>query len=477
MEENENKEIPKEEEKNAGYEPDGFWEDRNVPNPSNHPPMSEGAAVSMPRGRKIALAVGAVVLALLFFLIGWLSHYYSLSQEERTLLWIFDRVENDYYKKLTDEEREAYYDGIFDAAMPDIFSTYFTPEEFRKLQTEREGSNADTGFSVFTDGEDLRVFLVQGNSPAELAGLKSGMKIYRFGKDADSLRSGNYEDLVAFVRSNRGSFCMECGYSEEDKAVYADLESKEYLASYCSYADSESSFAFRTKTDDRGRQTLALTDTGVPMSGLDEKTAYLRFSEFGGNAAEELVICLKNMRDRGRKNLILDLRCNGGGYLEILQSVCAHLLRNAEGSNPVVATAKYRSGRKTEFRATGNDFSQYFAADSKITVLADENSASASECLIGALIDYGTIGYDDIYLRNDAPGTGRSYGKGVMQSAYLAANGGGLRLTSAEIFWPKGKSIHGVGVTEAGDHANGITAPMVRGAEDAFLTQLFARLF
>ncbi len=64
-----------------------------------------------------------------------------------------------------------------------------------------------------------------------------------------------------------------------------------------------------------------------------------------------------------------------------------------------------------------------------------------------------------------------------MQSAYLAANGGGLRLTSAEIFWPKGKSIHGVGVTEAGDHANGITAPMVRGAEDAFLTQLFARLF
>ena len=137
MEENENKEIPKEEEKNAGYEPDGFWEDRNVPNPSNHPPMSEGAAVSMPRGRKIALAVGAVVLALLFFLIGWLSHYYSLSQEERTLLWIFDRVENDYYKKLTDEEREAYYDGIFDAAMPDIFSTYFTPEEFRKLQDRK----------------------------------------------------------------------------------------------------------------------------------------------------------------------------------------------------------------------------------------------------------------------------------------------------------------------------------------------------
>ena len=459
------------------YDDDGFWEDRTPQNPQNNgnpPPMSGVKAKSANRNRNLLIGLGAVALAVAFFFIGWLSHFYSLSKEERKLLWIFDRVESDYYRKLTDAEREAYFDNLYDAAMPDIFSTYFSPSDFEKLNSEREGSNADTGFSAFMDGDDLRVFLVQGNSPADLAGVKSGMTIYGFGKDGSSLQSGNYDDLVSFVRSNRGTFVLDCGYTEESKQVRA-LESAEYLASYCSYADSSTSFEFRTVMEN-GKQVLKLTDTGTPVSGLDDKTAYLRFTEFGGNAASEFRLCLEKMKAQGRENLVIDLRCNGGGYLDILQEISSHLLRNAEGETPVVAAAKYRTGQRTSFRATGNDFKTYFGDNARISVLADENSASASECLIGALVDYGTIKYDDIYVRNDKAGEGRTYGKGVMQSAYMSADGSALRLTSAEICWPNGKSIHGKGVTEAVDGAIGITAPMIRGEEDTFLTQALARI-
>ncbi|MDE5897077.1 MAG: hypothetical protein K2H43_04615, partial [Clostridia bacterium] len=280
------------------YGEDGFWDERSSQN-SGDPSAVSKARPQMPRkNRNIALALGAVVLAILFFFVGWLSHYYSLSKEERKLLWIFDRVENDYYKKLTDEERDAYYSGIFDAAMPDIFSTYFSPSDFEKLNSEREGSNADTGFSAFMDGDQMRVFLVQGNSPAELAGVKSGMTIYRFGKDQDSLQTGNLDDLRNFVRTNKGTFCLECGYSAEEKILCEGVESKKYLASYCSYADSETSFGFRTFVNENGKEYNRLTDTGVPMSGLDGKTAYIRLSEFGGNAAEEFTACLETMAER-----------------------------------------------------------------------------------------------------------------------------------------------------------------------------------
>jgi len=79
-------------------------------------------------------------------------------------------------------------------------------------------------------------------------------------------------------------------------------------------------------------------------------------------------------------------------------------------------------------------------------------------------------------LRKDAQtGVARSYGKGVMQTTYVMSNGAAMRITSAEIFWPKGNSIHDKGVTEE-DGAHGIVAPFVRGAEDAFLTQVFADL-
>ena len=91
------------------------------------------------------------------------------------------------------------------------------------------------------------------------------------------------------------------------------------------------------------------------------------------------------------------------------------------------------------------------------------------------MIDYGAIGYEDIYLRKDEGATDCStYGKGVMQEMLPSPQGGVFQLTVARIFWPvSGKCIHGMGVRES-DGANGVVAPYLPGETDVMLGSVVA---
>lgn len=418
----------------------------------------------MSNRKKILIAAGAVIIALVFFFVGWIVRYFTIDARARTLLWLIDTIDDNYYKEITDEEWDGIYDRLYDTVLPDQFCSYYSPEEYRKLVSESAGSNKNAGFSAIDYEGDLRVYNVVGNSPAALAGLKSGMYIYRMGTSMDSLKEGNRDALYSLSGK---TLYLECGYGEE-KEIYS-ITSGNYLASYCSYRDSETSFDFR------GADALKLTETHNPIAGLNGETAYISIAEFNGNVAEEFTAMLALMKERGKTNLILDLRRNGGGYLDAFSSIASHLLKDAGTKTPVVATAKYRNGAKKEFRANGNDYFDYFTSSSSVYVLADERTASASECLIGALVDYHALPYWNIYLRKEGD-VARTYGKGVMQSAYTSLNGSAVRVTSAEIFWPlSGKSIHGVGVTE-NDGAIGIEAPLVAGEKDLMLEEVLARL-
>ena len=92
-------------------------------------------------------------------------------------------------------------------------------------------------------------------------------------------------------------------------------------------------------------------------------------------------------------------------------------------------------------------YAQYFDEDSRVTVIADKNSASASECLLGVMIDYGATAYEDICLV-ERDGEARTYGKGIMQTTYplFGFTGEAVKLTTAQICWPKGNCIHGRGI-------------------------------
>ena len=451
-----------------GFDMEGQNEDREFPQENlNAGSQPKTIVKKSNRKRNALIALGAVAIAFVFFFTGWFARYLALDRRARDLLWLMETADDHYYREISDEEWNDLYDRFYDMVLPDRFCSFYTGEEYRKLLGESEGNNKDTGLSAIDEGGRLRVYNVIGNSPAALAGIRSGMYIYRFGTSVEEMKEGNRNEFYAL---SGNAIYLECGDTQESAKV-CRIQSENYLASYCSYRDSQTSFDFRTKGD-----KLELTDTGNAHEGLDGTTAYISVSQFDGNVSSEFKAMLSLMKSRGRSNLILDLRRNGGGYLRAFQEMSAHLLRNAEDGNPLVATAKYRSGKVTRFRATGNDFGNYFDDTSRVSVLADERTASASECLIGALIDYGTADFSDVYLRKTDGEEARSYGKGVMQTAYVAPSGSAARITTAEIFWPvSGRSIHDTGVTERLG-AVGIVAPLLSGERDSMLDEVISRL-
>ena len=427
------------------------------------------------RKNSTAKRVVCVLLALLLvgvgFLGGWFGYYYSLDEEMRTFLWAYGVSKRNYYREINEAELYGRLHGVLDL---DPYSKLYSPDEYAEYMREGQGQNKGIGVSMTNettkDGVYPRLFLVLENSPACIVGLRKGMYVLGFGTSADSLQTGATEMLAEFISQQEGSFVLRCGFeSDGSDAENYTLERRAYQAAFVHYRDNETSFRFR------GESTLALTETHEPLETLDSDTAYIRLDEFSGNAAAEFAACLNLMKNRKRTNLIIDLRTNGGGYLDILAEISSHLLRNAKERTPIVAKAVYRSGREQKTHAPGNYFSNYFSQDSRVYVLADENTASASECLIGALVDYGTIGYGDIFLREDAGGTAKTYGKGIMQSHFQSANGAAMKLTTAEIFWPSGKSIHGVGVIPQ-DGAVPIRADLIWGKSDPMLEEVCKRI-
>lgn len=408
---------------------------------------------------------GALIVAIAAFAGGWFIHYLTLDEKERELLWALDTLQDNYYRPVDEDEL---YDSVYNGLKLDSYTRFFPPVDYSDYQADNAGHNVGVGVSISDERKDgvtiPRFFIVYENSPACNAGLRKGMYLLGFGKSESELQSGVGADFNKFMSETEGEFVVRCGYLRDGSdAKLFTLTQKSYQAGFVHYRDSESSFRFL------GEKKLALTETNEPIASLDEKTAYIRLDEFNGNAAKEFEECLEKMKERGRSNLILDLRTNGGGAMTVLCKIAAHLLRNASGRSPVVARAVYRDGSAEEFSASGNDFSKYFNADSKFRILADENTASASECLIGAMIDYGTLGFGDIILRQNEKGVAKTYGKGIMQTTYTyPLTGAAMKMTTAEIFWPNGKSIHGVGVLPS-DGAVAVEADLIWGEPDPML--------
>lgn len=427
----------------------------------------QNAAVSVQEKRRNRLRCAMiVVVALLFavgcFFMGMLAGRGKTDAQMQSLLWMVDTIEENYREEVT---RDELYDRLYDSLALDKFCTHYTPEEYAEKVRASNGQNSGIGISLTSIDGHVRVSRTVGNSPVELAGIEKGMYVYSCNGQVPQSPA----EAIELLEEAEGDAVLSCGWNADgsDAREYT-VRRADYLAAYCAYADSEATFRFR------GSDRLVLTETGSGISALPAGTAYIALSKFEGKAGEEFGECLARMRGRGRTDLIIDLRGNGGGYLSILCEIASYLLRNAEGSSPLVMQARYRNGGTVNYRATGNRFSQYFNADSRITVLADENSASASEALMGVLIDYGTCSYSDFYLR-ESGSIAKTYGKGVMQSHFKAPDGNVLLLTVADIYWPKGRCIHGIGITEA-DGAIGVEAPALPGAEDVFLQTVCAKL-
>lgn len=253
-----------------------------------------------------------------------------------------------------------------------------------------------------------------------------------------------------------------------DERIVA-VQKRAYVESYVYYKTTDASYAFT------GENAQSLIERGESLAALPVDTAYIRLTSFNGGAAEEFAAVMERFKTDGKKNLVLDLRGNGGGYLDILQKISSYFCKTATEKNPVVAVADFGEYRQT-YKASDNLYSTYFGEDSRICVLADKNTASASECLLGVLLDYGAIDYGDICLI-EREGEARTYGKGIMQTTYpFVFTGDALKLTTAKIRWPKTDTcIHGRGVLPS-DGAKTVAEDTVNDGElTAAITRLFSK--
>lgn len=395
--------------------------------------------------KKVGYALLCVGLSLLFFVIGGISFWFALDEDMRTLIKIKAVIDGEYYKEIDDD---LFYGEIFKAVNNEVldnYSRYMTEEEYAATKKARTGSSSGVGLSFLTQDTDgnpqMYILSVLGNSPAEERGMLAGDYIVGFGKTREEIKdSVIFDEFSDFLqaREDDEEFYVKVKRGEEEK-IFA-LYKSAYVENYVFYRTKETACSF---TGDNG---TIMTERGLPLACLDEETAYIRLTYFNGNAAKNFKTAMQRFKEDGKKNLVLDLRGNGGGYMDILEDIASYFCKNAKSDNPVVAIADYGK-RKEKFKAATNAYDLYFAADSRIMVLADSNTASASEALMGCMIDYGATEYGDICL-SERNGVAKTYGKGIMQTTFpVLINDGAIKLTTAEIKWPvSGNCIHGRGI-------------------------------
>ncbi len=182
----------------------------------------------------------------------------------------------------------------------------------------------------------------------------------------------------------------------------------------------------------RGEKNIldfTITRDKIPINSLDaaymlnNETGYVKLNKFAATTDKEFEAALKNLKESNMKNIIIDLRNNGGGYMGAATEMANHFFSDRR-------LLVYLIGRKTP-RENYNSSGTGDLSSSRVVVLTDEGSASASEILAGALQDWD---------RGVIIGR-RTFGKGLVQRQYYLPDGSMIRLTVARYFTPTGRSI------------------------------------
>ena len=395
---------------------------------------------------KVKFAVLSIVLAIVMFLAGAVTFWFVLDPGMRSLIKLKFMIDREYYEDIPDDE---FYRVIFNAVNNDAldaYSSYMTADEYTSANSDLAGSRSGIGivFQVLDEAgkQQMLVIRVCGNSPAEEAGLKTGDRVIGFGKSETELKdSASFDEFSKFLaeRADHEVFYLRVENGGAERTV--SLYKSEYTESSVFYRTSTTAYGFS------GKNAGTLTEKGEPLTALDEQTAYIRLTQFGNTAVREFDQVMSLFKEQGKKNLVLDLRGNGGGYMDVMQGIAKYFCKTSTKKEPVAAVADYGEKRE-KFKATGNIYYEYFAEDSRICVLADGSTASASEALIGCMVDYGATSYADICL-SERSGIAKTYGKGIMQTTYRVSlfKKDAVKLTTARVIWPVSDTcIHDRGI-------------------------------
>lgn len=381
-----------------------------------------------------------------------------------TKKWVLNTIRANYYY-YDEMDKEGLNDLTVEEIVSrlDMYSEFYTAEEFQALIKDNSGEKAGIGFSysfveegkssVYPEGGCLLMTVV-GNSPAEKSGMKAGQLLTGGTYNGQTVSFDTADALGDFVDPIAAGVQFTLTASTGESFT---VSKQEYNASYTFMATNDS--AWTPKLDANGKVKGVTEVQDRKIEYLPEGTAYISMSQFFGTAAEEFGYLITQFNAYHCTSLILDLRNNGGGYVDVMQDMAGYFTSSLGSGTYVGMTARYKSGKEEVYNCKSyNSAGCLVPKDTTVYVLANSGTASASEALIGALVDYGFVKYENIFLSdyneefltwaNGAYGTAKSYGKGIMQTTFPNYfTGEALKLTTAQIYWPKGKCIHGVGVT------------------------------
>lgn len=277
----------------------------------------------------------------------------------------------------------------------DPHSVYLPPSEQSSEAEIMKGDFVGIGINFYMYKDTVTVVKPLSNGPAEKAGIRSGDRILYAGKSKLFGRKLPTDTLFHTLKGEEGS--------KVNLVIYRKSSNKKLNI-----------------TVQREVVPIKSVDTYLM---LNTTTGYIKINRFAENTYDEFRIGLEDLKKRGMTTLIIDLRDNGGGYLERAVSIADEFLKNKE----LVVFTKNRKGTVDKTYATEGGIFE----TGKLFVLIDENSASASEILAGAIQDNdrGTI-------------VGRrSFGKGLVQREMDFDDGSAVRLTISRYYTPSGRSI------------------------------------
>lgn len=278
----------------------------------------------------------------------------------------------------------------------DPHSIYISPEERKAIEDEMHGGFEGIGIEYVMVEDTMQVVEPLPDGPAEKAGVLAGDRIVKID---DTQVAGVKMDTDQMFKRLRGATGSPVKLSIRRNAEAA-------------------------------LRDITLARDLIPVHSvqaaymLDERTGYIKVSRFNSNTYEEFMAGLRPMaEEQGLQDLVIDLRGNPGGYLE----EATEMLSQVFPEGKLLVYTKGRTDARKDYKSSGRARFNI----QHVAVLIDENSASASEIVAGAVQDHD---------RGWVVGR-RSFGKGLVQEQYPLSDEGALRLTIARYFTPSGRCI------------------------------------
>lgn len=320
---------------------------------------------------------------------------YEKYQQFDQLLELMEIVDQGFFE---DYDTQDMLDGAaygLLSGLGDPYTFYYTPEEYAELWEEDEGEYAGVGIQISTSYLTgiCTISRVFDNGPAHEAGVHKGDILYKV--EDLYVNSSTINDAVDIMRGTPGT-----------QVHVTFLRGSEEIE-------------------------FVLTRANISVNRIDsmmltDEIGYIYLYEFAGDCAEKFEAKVKEMVAAGAKGLILDLRDNPGGWVNDAQDIADVFLD--EG---ILCYLQYKSGERYYYRTKDGK------TDIPLVILINENSASSSEILTGALKD-----------RTNATVVGvQSYGKGIVQSVVPLSDGAGMQITVAQYYTPHGNAVHKLGIT------------------------------